>query len=140
PYRAQAIELVVHRARLGRARIRALFVGEMNREDVPIRLFVLHHRVTLARVATEATRIDGEHVDARLTFDDPLRKLPAGATRRGDAEAVTFVDPQISHAPRGPDERTAIGRVRDRPVDDVLDAAVLERGHATNRRCDLREP
>ena len=111
----------------------------MDREDVAIRLLVLLHHVALAGVRPEAPRIDGEHVDARLAFDDPFGELPARAARRGDAEAVAFVEPHVAHAPRRPDHRAAVGRVGNRAVDDVLDAAVLERGHAPLRRFDVRE-
>ena len=114
-----------------------LFVRVMDREDVAVRFFVLRDKVTLARVTAEATRIDRQHVDAGLAFDDPFGQLPAGTTRGRDAEAVAFVDPDVPDAPRRPDQRAAIGRVRDWTVDDVLDAATLQPRHATLRRFDV---
>src|SRR5262249_18120233 len=110
-----------------------------NGEDVAIRLLVLDHGVALARVAAEAPRIDGEHVDTRLAFSDPLSQLPARTASRSDAEAVTFIDPQIARAPSRADQRTAVRRVRDGTVDDALDAAVLERRDATIGGFDMRQ-
>src|SRR5882757_2068729 len=90
---AHAREFVVHRTGLGGARIGALFVRIVNDEDVPVGFLVLLNDVTLPGIRTVAARIDGHHVDARLALDDPLRQLPAGAAGRGDAEAVTLVEP-----------------------------------------------
>jgi hypothetical protein len=107
-------------------------------EDVAVGLFVLGDDVALAGVGAEATRIGREHVDARLALDDPFRELPARPTCRRDAEAVPFVQPDVRQVPGRPDQRGPVRRVRDRPVDDVLDAAVGERGHATLRALDVR--
>ena len=135
---AHALQLVVHRARLRRARVGPLLVRVMDGEDVAVGLLVLRHHETLARVRPEAARVEREHVDARLALDDPLGELPARAARRRDAEAVALVEPHVRQAPGRTDERAAVRRVRDRPVDDVLDAAVRERGHAPLRALDVR--
>ena len=42
---------------------------------------------------TKAPRIDAEHINGRLAVYNPLRQLPACATSGGDAEAVTFIQP-----------------------------------------------
>src|SRR5262249_14122726 len=76
--------------------------------------------------------------DAGLAFDDPLGELPARTARGGDAEAVSFVEPHVADAPGGPNERTAIGCVGDRAVDDVLDPAVLECRHAARGSLHVR--
>src|SRR5262249_46454739 len=85
-----------------------------------------------------AARIGRQHVDAGLAFDDPLGELPPGTARGRYAEAVAFVDPDIAHAPGWTYHRTAVRRVGNRAVDDVLDAAALESGHAPHGRLDVR--
>ena len=91
--RPHSLELVVDRTGFCRAGIRPFLIREVNDEHVAIGLFVFLDHVALARVGTVAAGIDRHHVDARLTLDDPFRQLPAGAARRGDAEAVPLVEP-----------------------------------------------
>ena len=63
----------------------------MNGEDLGVGLLVFLIEISGLRIGAEAARIDAEHVDRRLAFDDPFGKLPAGAAGRGDAERVPFV-------------------------------------------------
>src|SRR5204862_1012005 len=86
----------------------------------------------------EAARTPSRQADAGRGFDDPLGQLPAGAAGGGDAEAVALVDPDVPQPPGRSDGRAPVGRVRNRPVDDVLDAAVLERRHAARGGLDVR--
>ena len=130
PHRSFGIDLVVHRAGLRRPRVGALFVRKMDSEDAAVGFLILLYDVALARVRAKTPRIHRQHVDARLALDNPFGELPAGAAGRGDAEAVSFVQPHVGQTPRRSDERTAVRGVGDRAVDDVLDAAVLERRHA----------
>src|SRR2546427_2103042 len=132
------VEAVVHRARLRRSRVGALLVGKMDGEDVAVGLLVLLNEVALAGVGAEAARIHPQHVDAGLAFDDPPGQLPPGAAGGGGAEAVALVDPDVPQPPGRSAERAPVGRVRDRPVDDVLEAAVLERRHAARGGLDVR--
>jgi hypothetical protein len=104
-----------------------------------IRFLVLRDREALSGVAAKAARVDGQHVDAGLALDDPLGELPAGAARRRDAEAVSFVDPHVAQPPCRTDHGAAVGRVGNRAVHDRLDAAVLEAWHALHRRFDVRQ-
>ena len=136
---AHLLDLVVHRARLRRTRVFTLFVGEVHGEHVAVGFFVLGHHVALAGVGAETTRVDGEHVDARLALGDPFRQLPARTASGGDAEAVAFVQPQAALAPGRADERAAVRGVGDGAVDDGLDAALFQRRHATLRRFDVRD-
>src|SRR5262249_55055411 len=138
PDRAPCAELVVHRTGLRRAGVGALLVRKMHGVHVAVGLLVLLHHVAVASVGPEGGGIARQHVDAGFPFDDPLGELPAGTARCGDAEAVSLVEPHIAHAPGGPDERTAIGCVGDRAVDDVLDPTVLECRHAARGSLDVR--
>ena len=139
PHCTHAIELVVDRRGLGRTSCRALLVREVNREDIRVGLLVLLHHIALGGVITIAARIGRQHVDARLALGDPLSQLPAGAAGGCDTEAVTFVEPQIARAPGRPDQRAAIRGVGNRSVDNILDATVLERRHATDCCFDVRQ-
>src|SRR5258707_843157 len=136
--RAHALELVVDRAGLRGPCIRTFLVREMDGEDVAVGLLVLGREVAAACVGTKSPWIDRQHVNPGFTFDDPFGQLPAATAGGGDAEAVAFVEPQIAYAPGGPDQGTAVRRVGDRAIDDLLDPAILERGHATLRRLDVR--
>ncbi len=136
--RAHAFELVVDRAGLRRPRIRAFLVREMGGEDVAIGLLILGREVAAARIGPKAPGIDRQHVNPGFALDDPFGQLPAGAAGRRDSEAVAFVEPQIPHTPAGPDQGAAVGRVGNRSIDDLLDPAILERGHAPLRRLDVR--
>jgi len=98
----------------------------VNDEDVPVGFFVLFDDVPLAGVIAVPTRVDGQHVDTGLAFDDPLRELPTGTARCGDTEAVSLVEPHVGQVPGGADERAAVRGIRNWSVDNVLDAAVLE--------------
>ena len=139
PDGAHLVQLRVDGARLGGTCVVALLVGIVDREDVAIGLLVLPDGVALARVRAEPARVDRQHVDAGLAFDDPFGELPARAARGRNAEAVAFVEPQVRHTPRRTDERAAVRRVGDRAVDDRLDAGVLEARHALHRRLDVRQ-
>ena len=139
PDGAHLVQLFVDGAGLGGARILALLVRVMDREDVAIGLLVLAHGVALAGVRAEPAGVDAQHVDAGLALDDPLRELPAGAAGGGDAEAVALVQPDVAQAPRRTDQRAAVRRIGDGAVDDGLDAGVLEARHALHRRLDVRQ-
>src|SRR5688572_12948892 len=137
--RAHALQPGVDGTRLRGTRILAFLVRVVNREDVTIGFLVLRDDVAAARVGPEAARVDGEHVNARLAFDDPLRKLPARTAGGRDAEAVALVEPEVAHFPGRPYQRTAVRRVADRAVDNVLDAAGFERRHTPLGRLDVRQ-
>jgi hypothetical protein len=107
-------------------------------EHVAVGFFILFDDIALAGVRAEAARVHRQHVDPRLALDDPLGELPAGAAGGGDAEAVALVEPYVAQPPGGSDERAAIGAVGDRSIDDVLDAAVLQRRHPARGGLDVR--
>ena len=113
-----AVDLAEHRSQRLHARVAggllegpgggALLVRVVDGEDVGVGLLVLLPEVPAGRVGSEAARVDAHHVDRRLPLDDPLRELPAGAARRGDAEAVALVEPEVGHVPGGADEGASV--------------------------------
>ena len=135
PQRAHPLVARCHAMRACR---RPLLVRVVDGEDVGVGLFVLGLEVGGRRIVAEPARLDAEHVDCRLAFDDPLRELPARATCGGDAEAVALVEPEVPLPPGRTDDRTAVRRVRDRAVVDVLDTEFPERRDTTDRGFDVR--
>src|SRR6266853_2525250 len=138
PHRALGIDQRVHRTGLRGPCVGALLVREVDDEHVAVGFFILFDDIALAGVRAEAAWVHRQHVDPRLALDDPLGELPAGAAGGGDAEAVALVEPYVAQPPGGSDERAAIGAVGDRSIDDVLDAAVLQRWHPARGRLDVR--
>ena len=134
----EPLHAVVAGRRLQGPRGGALLVGIVHGEDVGVGLFVLRLEIALRRIGAEAARIDAHHVDRRLALHDPLGKLPAGAARRGHAEGMPFVQPEILQAPGRADDRRAVGRIGDGAVIDLLDADLAEGRHARDRRLDMR--
>ncbi len=139
PHGAHPVQLLVDGAGLRGARVVALLVRIVDGEHVAVGLLVLAHRVALAAVGAEAARIHAQHVDARVALGDPFRELPARAAGGRHAEAVALVQPDVVHVPCRADQRAAVRRIRDGPVDDGLDPAVLEARDALHRRLDVRQ-
>ena len=109
----------------------------MHGEDLGVGLLVLFDQIACIRVGSEAARVDAEHVDGRLAFDDPLGELPAGAAGRGDAERMAFVEPEVSYTWRRTDNRRTVWRVGDGAVVDLLDADLAKGGNARDRGFDV---
>ena len=137
-HRAKRPHPFVARRSAVRTRGRAFFVRVVDGEDVGVGFLVLRLQVGAGGVVAETARVDAEHVDGRLAFDDPLGQLPPGAPRRGDAETVPLVQPEVRQAPGRADDRAAVRRVRDGAIEDLLHAEFGERRHAANGGLDVR--
>ena len=81
-------------------------------------------------VNAEAARVETGHVDFGIAVQHPLREELAAAGALRDAERRATTQPEILQARDGPEIRRSIGRMRDRAVDDALDAGVLDDGQA----------
>ena len=106
-------------------------------EDVLVGFLVFDLGEVL-RDHAKAPGVDADHIDGRLALDDPFGDLPAGAAGRGNTKAVALGNPEIRQPEGRTNHRISIRRVRDRAVDDVLDARVLEGRHPVDRRLDMR--
>ncbi len=109
----------------------------MGDEDVGVGFLVLHLQVRLGGVVAVALLGDAQHVDGRLSVDDPFGKLPARATRCGDAKAVAFIGPEVLPVPGRADDRAAVRGVADGPVVDLFHADLAEGGHAVDGAFDM---
>ena len=138
PHRAHSAMALVERRLLLRTRRRPFLVGIVNDEDMRVTFLVLRDEVVFVGVFAEAARVNRHHVDRRLAVRHPLRQEMPRTARRRHAEGVSLVEPDISQALRGADERTAVGRVGDRTVHDVFYARLGERRHAPYRGLHMR--
>ena len=108
----------------------AFLVGVVEDVDVFVGLFILAGGEFGGHPVAVALGVERCHIDLRLTFDHELREIIAGAARCGDPERKAFGQPHVAQAGRRTHQRVAIGRVADRPVEIVLQTAVLRRGDA----------
>ena len=69
-----------------------------------------------------------------IAMDDPVRHGLASAARCGDAGGEAAGDVEIVELRREPHDRLAIGRHRNRAVDDGLDADLVEHRQAFRGR------
>jgi hypothetical protein len=76
--------------------------------------------------AAEAAYVEGPQIHAGIAVEDPIRHRFAGAARSGDAGGEAASHEEIVELGREPQDRFAVGRDRYRPVDDRLDADLVE--------------
>ena len=112
----------------------ALLVGVVQHEDVGVALLVLPRRILGGDPRAVALRVERRHVDLGLALDHHLREIVPGPARRGDPERETLRQPQVAQARRRPDQRVAVRRVADRPVEVVLQPHRLRRRKPVDHR------
>ena len=109
----------------------------MDSEYIGVGFLVFRLEVTLRRVRTEPPRVNTHHVNGRLSVDYPLRQLPAGAPSRCDSKAMPFIEPYVFEIPCRADNWTAVRRITDRSVINLLDADLAESRHSVNCRINV---
>ena len=82
----------------------------------------------------EAANVEGPEIALGLAMDDPLRDSPAGTARGGDARGEAAGDEEVVQFRRLAEDRFAVGRDRDRAVDQRTDAELLQDRQALGRR------
>mmetsp|Transcript_22828 Transcript_22828/g.38000 ORF Transcript_22828/g.38000 Transcript_22828/m.38000 type:complete len:667 (+) Transcript_22828:1126-3126(+) len=102
--------------------------------NVVVAFFVLARGELGGHPVAVAFGIQRGHVDLRLALDHHLGKVIPRATRRGDAKAKPFSQPHIAQTRRRTDQRIAIGRIANRPVEIVLKTAFFTRRHPVDHR------
>ena len=78
----------------------------------------------------EAAHVELPEVHAGIALDDPVGERLAGAARGGDAGGEAAGEVEIVELGRAAHDRLAVGGDRDRPVDDGLDAGLVEHRQA----------
>jgi hypothetical protein len=76
--------------------------------------------------AAEPAHVEGPKVHAGIAVEDPIRHRFAGSARGGNAGGEAARHEEIVELGRQPQDRFAVGRDRNRPVDDRLDADLVE--------------
>ena len=131
--RAFFFQLLIERRHAARAAGVDFTAGQRGFEHVVIVVETFRAGVVRIGVAAEATRIDAGHVDFGIAVNHPLRQVLAAARALGDADGRAAALPEVANPMGGSDQRVAIGRVRDRAVDDALDARLGEDWHPLQR-------
>ena len=81
-----------------------------------------------------AFRIKARHIDLGLALNHHLSEVIARAPRSRDPKRKPFRQPHVAQARRRADQRITIGRITNRPVEIVLQPAILSRGDAVVHR------
>ena len=81
-------------------------------------------------VIAEPADVERPQVHAGLAGDDPFGHQAPGAAGRGDARREAAGDEEVVELGRPAEDRLAVGRDRDRPVDQGAHADPLEHRHA----------
>ncbi len=84
-------------------------------------------------MVAEAADVEGPEIHLRLAMGDPLRQRAAGAAAGGDARREAAGDEEIVELGRLAHDRLAVGRDRDRAVDEIADAHFVEDRQALGR-------
>src|SRR5690348_7389369 len=80
------------------------------------------HEMPRRVMETEPAYIERPEVKAGLPLDDPFRHHSAGAAARGDAVEETGRAVEVLQLRRLAHDEIGIGRIWDRPVDQLTDA------------------
>ena len=125
--RAARLEAVVERRGLERPAGRQLLVREADREAPRVVLLHLGVGVGLAGPVAEARDIHRPDIHAGVAVDHPVGEREADAAALAEAGHHAAGAPVTLQPAHRADQRIAVGREGERPVDDPLDARVLER-------------
>ena len=128
--RALVPEAGVDRRGLGRTAGRAFLGRITDAVLVLVGLDRLREHEAVVVAVEVAARVERPHVPLGLAMRDPLCDELAGAARLRDAEGEGAAVVETRQARRRPEQRVAVRRVGDRPVDDALHADRPEDGHA----------
>src|SRR5450631_52400 len=120
------------------ARRGALFVRIMNRKDICVGFGGFRAQVASTGIRSKSTRIHAHHVDCRLTIDNPLGKLPAGATGGRYPKTMAFVEPKIANSPGRTNNRRPVGGIGDGAIINLLDTYLTKDRNTGDRGFDIR--
>ena len=119
---------VIERRGLLRAGGGQFLVGEADREAAGIVLAHLGVGVGAGRPFAEAGAVHGPDVEAGIAVHHPVREREAHAAALAEARHDAAGEPEIPQTLHRADDRVAVGREGEGPVDDALDAGVGRAG------------
>ena len=102
--------------------------------NVIVGFLVLPRGIFRGHPIAVALGIEACHIDLGFALNHHLRQIIAGAPRSGDPKRKPFRQPHIPQPRRWSHQRITIRRVTNRPVEIVLQPAVLSRGDAVVHR------
>ena len=108
---------------------RPFLEGKVNTELKAEALPGLRDAVVTVRVAAEPPGIDCQRVHRRCAVDHPVGEEAAGAPAFHHPHARPRAQPRAVEAEGRTNKRIRVGRERDRPVHNRLDAGGRKRGH-----------
>ena len=121
PHRVVRGEAVVHRRRVQRPSRRQFLVRERDAEAPAVVLPHLGVGVGEVGPVAEPGHVHPPHVELRIARGHPVGQGEPDAATLGQARHHRARDPAVADTPDRPDERVAVGRERERPVDHPLD-------------------
>ena len=113
-------------------------VGEADREAAGIVLAHLLVGVGAGRPFSEAGAVHGPDVEARVAVHHPLRQCEAHAATLAEARHDAAGEPEVLHALHRADDRVAVRREGEGPVDHALDAGLCECGEVLVAKLEVR--
>ena len=117
-HRSPRLQPVVHRRHPQRTRRRKFFVGEADAKAPRIVLAHLRVGVRHRRPVAEARHVHRPDVEARIAMDHPVRQREPDASALTEPRHHAARDPVIAEPADRTDDRIAVRRERERPVDD----------------------
>ena len=116
-----------------RAAIGLFLAGKPRRERHAVIKENLSAAVIFVRIRAVTARIEFGHVDIGITEHHPLRQIFSSPAALRDAKACAATMPKILQANRWPQQWSAVGRMRDRAVDEAPQTNFTKNRHPLNR-------
>ena len=136
--RTKRSQPIITRRGAKRACFDAFFIGKMRDKNIGISFFVFDLQIGFCCIAAITQRIDPQHINCWLTFDNPFSKLPSGTASRGNAKTMAFIQPEIWQIPCRPNNRVAIRRIGNRTIINPLYPRLAKGRNTVHRRLDMR--
>ena len=134
--RAHSCQPIIQRAGSPGPPVRLFLARQARGEGQAVVEEHLRARVGFVGERAIPARVELDHVDLGVALNHPLRQIFPCAAPLRDPERRSATMPEIAQARGGPKQRPAVGRVRDRAIDDPPDADFAEHRHSFDRALD----